>query len=53
MVKTKEASNPKFSFLKFDDPYRPYFDAKVKEYQKGSGNAAPQGIFSDLTFFKE
>eukprot|EP01017_Pseudomicrothorax_dubius_P004815 TRINITY_DN1106_c0_g1_i4.p1 TRINITY_DN1106_c0_g1~~TRINITY_DN1106_c0_g1_i4.p1 ORF type:complete len:617 (+),score=193.87 TRINITY_DN1106_c0_g1_i4:258-2108(+) len=30
----EEASNPKFSFLKQGDPYRPYFDSKVVEYAK-------------------
>jgi len=29
-----EANNIKFSFLKFDDPYRSYYDHKVSEFMK-------------------
>ena len=30
----KEANNTKFSFLKKDDPYRPYYDHKIAEFAK-------------------
>ena len=31
----KEVQNPKFCFLKKDDPYRAYYENKISEYAKG------------------
>jgi splicing factor 3A subunit 1 len=35
IVKSSEASNPKFSFLKTNDPYRAYYEQKVIDFAKG------------------
>jgi hypothetical protein len=35
LVKKNFIDNPKFSFLKYNDPYRPYFDQKVQEFKMG------------------
>jgi hypothetical protein len=39
LVKKNFIDNPKFSFLKYNDPYRPYFDQKVQEFKSGGGDA--------------
>lgn len=31
----KELNNPKFCFLKRDDPYRAYYEHKITEYARG------------------
>lgn len=41
LVIKAEANNPKFSFLKHDDPYRGYYDHKVAEFNK-SLDSQPQ-----------
>jgi len=44
LVKKNFADNPKFSFLDFGDPYRPYYDQKVEEYKLNGDEAdAPEG----------
>lgn len=35
IVAKSEANNPKFSFMKPNDPYRAYFEQKVIEFAKG------------------
>jgi len=35
IVMKSESNNPKFSFLKPNDPYRAYYDQKVVEFAKG------------------
>lgn len=44
LVKKNFIDNPQFSFLKYNDPYRPYFDQKVQEFKAGGGDgeAEPQ-----------
>lgn len=39
LVKKNFIDNPKFSFLKYNDPYRPYFDQKVQEFRMGGAEA--------------
>ena len=46
LVKTNLTDDPKFSFLKYNDPYRPYFDQKVKEYKSGAAEG-PLAIEED------
>ena len=43
LVNTNLKDDPKFSFLKFNDPYRPYFDQMVKEYKTGPPDGELQG----------
>lgn len=38
LVKKNFIDNPQFSFLKYNDPYRPYFDQKVQEFKAGGGD---------------
>lgn len=35
--------NPKFRFMNAEDPYRAYFDAKVREFREKRLNAAQDG----------
>ena len=37
LVLKTEYSNPKFCFLKHEDPYRAYYDFKITEFAKGLG----------------
>ena len=46
IVQRSEANNPKFSFLKPNDPYRAYFEQKVIEFAQGIGN-----LFFPFIFF--
>lgn len=36
-LKAKESSNPKFSFLLFNDPYHPYYERAVESLEFLSG----------------
>jgi hypothetical protein len=36
LVIKAESNNPKFSFLKKDDPFRSYYDSKIVEFKEGS-----------------
>jgi splicing factor 3A subunit 1 len=42
-VKTSNAGNQKFSFLRADDEYRPYFEWRVKEIREGRGTDVAEG----------
>jgi splicing factor 3A subunit 1 len=37
-IKENEKMNNKFSFLNGNDPYRAYYDKRVKEFKEGTGN---------------
>ncbi len=39
-VREKEHANPKFSFLQPQDPYRPYYDLRVREAMAAKGMGA-------------
>jgi splicing factor 3A subunit 1 len=36
-IKENEKMNNKFAFLNQNDPYRPYYDKRVKEFKEGTG----------------
>lgn len=36
-IRENEKQNNKFCFLNPNDPYRPYYDAKVEEFKSGKG----------------
>ena len=36
-IKENEKMNNKFSFLNVNDPYRAYYDKRVKEFKEGTG----------------
>lgn len=39
-IKVNEASNPKFNFLNFVDPYHPYYLHKIREFIEGRAKEA-------------
>jgi hypothetical protein len=38
-IRQKEMHNPKFCFLNPADPYRPFYDYRLRQIKEGKGNA--------------
>ena len=47
-IKENEKMNNKFSFLNINDPYRAYYDKRVKEFKEGQGNYLLNSSLAEL-----